>query len=100
MFFVKTKVLELQTIPLDRQLRSIKTYSLENHCIIFSPNGSFSLYELDDDGQWNKITIVNCSHWLLGLIATEIDENIRNILTLCDQGNFMCTSLKYIFLWK
>lgn len=87
-------MLELQTIPLDRQLRSIKTYTWENHSIIFSPNGSYSLYELDDDGQWKKIITVNCSHWLLGLIGAEIDENIRNILTLSDQGNFMCTSLK------
>jgi len=94
MFFAKEKVLELQTIPLDRQLRSIKTYIWENHCIIFSPNGSYSIYELDDDGQWKIIIIVNCNHWLLGLKAAEIDENIRNILTLSDQGNFMCTSLK------
>lgn len=94
MFFVKEKVLELQTILLDRQLRNIKTYICENHCIIFSPNGLYSLYELDDDEQWKQIIIVNCSHWLLGLITAKIDVNIRNILTLSNQGNFMCTSLK------
>lgn len=94
MFLVKEKVLELQTILLDHQLKSIKTYICGNHCIMYSPNGSYGLYELDDDGQWKKRALVNCSHWLLGLKAAEIDVNIRNILTLSDQGNFMCTSLK------
>jgi len=94
MFFIKEKVLDKQTIPLDRQLRNIKTYIFGDHCIIFSQNGTYSIYELGDDGQWKKMMIVNGSHWLFGLIAAEIDLNIRNILTLCDHGNFMCTSLK------
>ncbi|XP_025190964.1 cilia- and flagella-associated protein 43-like [Melanaphis sacchari] len=96
-FYIDDKVIDLQNIPLDRQLRNIKTYVCENHCIIFSPNGTYSLYEFDDDGQWKKIIMVNCSHWFLGLIAAEFDVNICNILTLSDQGNFVCTSLKGTF---
>lgn len=94
MFFVQEKVLDLQIIQLDRQLRNIKTYVWENHCVIFSPNGCYSLYKFYDNGQWKKIIMVNCNHCFLGMIAAEIDINICNILTLSEQGNFVCTSLK------
>ncbi|XP_016656351.2 cilia- and flagella-associated protein 43 [Acyrthosiphon pisum] len=92
---VKEKMLESQTIPLDHQLKSIKTYTNENHCVTFSPDGSYNIYEFDDDGQWKQIIMVNCSHWQSGgLIAAQVDVNAHNILTLSHQGNFMCTSFK------
>ncbi|XP_060871614.1 cilia- and flagella-associated protein 43 isoform X4 [Metopolophium dirhodum] len=92
---VKEKMLESQTIPLDHQLKSIKTYTNENHCVTFSPDGSYNIYEFDDDGQWKQMIMVNCSHWQSGgLIAAQVDVNAHNILTLSHQENFMCTSFK------
>ncbi|XP_060835448.1 cilia- and flagella-associated protein 43 isoform X2 [Rhopalosiphum padi] len=92
---VKENMLNLQTIPLDHQLKCIKTYTNGNHSITFSPDGSYNIYEFDDDGQWKKMIMVNCSHWQSGgLIAAQIDDNANNILTLSYQGNFICTSIK------
>lgn len=94
-FTFKEKVLETQTIQLDHQLRSIKTSVSGNHCVTFSPDGSYNIYEFNDGGQWKKMVMVNCSHWKSGgLIAAQADANARNILTLSHQGNFMCTSFK------
>lgn len=94
-------MIESQSISLDHQLKSIKTYTNENHCVTFSPDGSYNIYEFDDDGQWKQIIMVNCSQWQRGgLIAAQIDVNAHNILTLSHQGNFMCTSFKYISQWK
>lgn len=88
-------MLELQAIPLDHQLKYVKAYTMENHCVTFSPDGSYNIYEFDDDGQWKKIVMVNCSHWQSGgLIAAQVNGNACNILTLSHQGNFMCTSFK------
>lgn len=100
-FTFKEKVLESQIIQLNHQLRSIKTSRSENHCVTFSPDGSYNIYEFDDDGQWKRMVLVNCSRWQVGgLIATQTDANAQNILTLSHQGNFMCTSFKYILQWK
>ncbi|XP_026806697.1 cilia- and flagella-associated protein 43-like [Rhopalosiphum maidis] len=92
---VKENMLNLQTIPLDHQLKCIKAYTNGNHSITFSPDGSYNIYEFDDDGQWKKMIMVNCSHWQSGgLIAAQIDDNANNILTLSYQGNFISTSFK------
>lgn len=87
--------MELETIPLHHNLRNIQVYAGRNHCITFSNDGTYNLYEYDDDGQWIKIVTVNCSQWETGgLIAAQIDVNASNILTLSHQGDFMCTSFK------
>lgn len=92
---IKTKVIKLETIPLDHNLRNIRAYSWRNHCITFGDDGTYNLYEYDDVRRWIKIVTVNCSQWETGgLKAAQIDINASNILTLSHQGDFMCTSFK------
>jgi hypothetical protein len=94
-FLVKERLLKSETLPLDHNLRSVKTFVGGNYCVTFSCDGTYSLYEFGDGGQWKKIVTVNCSHWQTGgLKAAQVDDNGRNILTLSHQGNFMCTGFK------
>lgn len=94
-FLVKEKVLNSEILPLDHNLRSVKTFAGENYCVTFSCDGTYNLYKFDDGGQWKKIIMVNCSHWQTGgLKAVQVDDNGCNILTLSLQGNFMCTGFK------
>lgn len=96
-FLIKAKVLELKTIQLDHNVRDVKVSAGKNHCVTFSCDGTYILYEFDDNKKWTKVVAVNCSHWQTeGLIAAQVDVKARNILTLSRQGNFMCTSFKYI----
>lgn len=92
---IKAKILELNNIQLDHNLRSVKVFSGENHYVTYSFDGTYNLYEFDEERQWKKIITVNCSHWQTGgLIAAQVNVNAQNILTLSHQGNFMCTSFK------
>lgn len=91
----QAKVIGLKTVRLDHGVKSVKIFSVKNHCLAFGHDGTYSVYEFDGDGQWKKIVTVNCSQWQTGgLIAAQIDEQASNILTLSYQGNFTCTSFK------
>lgn len=98
MFSVQKKILDLEIVLLDHSLRSIKVCASENYCVTFCNDGIYNLYEFDDDRRWNKVVMVNCCHWQTGgLAAARVDSEARNILTLSGEGNFMCTSFKYVF---
>lgn len=95
MFSIKAKLLELETLPLNHSLRGIQASTWKDHCITFSHDGTYNIYEFNDEGKWKNIVMVNCSHWQTGgLLAAQVDVNARNILTLSRQGNFTCTSFK------
>lgn len=85
----------MNVIPLYHNRRNVHIETGKNHCISFSDDGSYIIYEFDNKGMWVKIITVNCSHWQNGgLIAAQIDTNARNVLTLTRRGNFLCTSFK------
>lgn len=87
--------MDLKTIQLDHNVRDVKVSPGKNHCVSFSCDGTYNLYEFDDDGNWKKVVAVNCSHWQTeGLIAAQVDVKACNILSLSRKGNFMCTSFK------
>lgn len=80
---------------LDHNLRGVKVSPGKNHYVTFGHDGSYNLYEFDEDGQWKKIITVACSYWQTGgLRAAQVDVNAQNILTLSHRGNFLCTSFK------
>lgn len=84
-------------LRLNHELRNVQVFAGKHHCISFSADGKYNLYEFDDNGHWKTTVTVNCSHWQTGgLVAGMIDTTARNILTLSRRGNFMCTSFKYI----
>lgn len=69
----------------------------KNHFITFSQDGTYNVYEFNNghESQRKLIVMMKCSHWQTGgLIAAQVDDNARNILTLSNEGNFMCTSFK------
>lgn len=92
----KAKVLDCETIKLDHNVRDVKVSSgKNNYCVTFSHDGAYCLYEFYDNGKWNKIVTVSASQWQTGgLKGSQLDGNVRNILTLSHQGHFMCTSFK------
>lgn len=80
-------------MPLDRTVRNVSVR--KRHCVAFSYDGTYDLYEFDDNGNWRNIVTVNCSQWQTGgLLAARVGIDARHVLTLCHQGNFMCTSFK------
>jgi len=93
---VKENVSELEIVPLSHYVKNVSVGKY--HCVTFSYDGTYTFYVLDDEN-WKNIVTVNCSHWQTGgLIAAQVDIKARNILTLSREGNFICTSFKYIFL--
>lgn len=89
----KAKFLELETIPLDHNIRKVSVGKY--HCVTSGYDGTYNVYGFDYDGNWKNIVTVNCSHWQTGgLLAAQVDVKVRNILTLSHRGNFMCTSFK------
>lgn len=89
--------MDRKTLQLEHNVRNAKVFSERNYRVTFSHDGTYNLYEFHDDGRREKIVTVNCSHWQTGgLEAARVDAGGRNVLTLSRQGNFMCTSFKYI----
>ncbi|VVC42480.1 WD40/YVTN repeat-like-containing domain,WD40-repeat-containing domain [Cinara cedri] len=89
---VQAKILKLKDIPLNHLLRQVEVSVGKNHFVTFSYDGTFNLYEFEDNVKWKQIISVNCSRWQTGgLKVVQVDINGRNILTLSVRGNFMCT---------
>ncbi|XP_050530954.1 cilia- and flagella-associated protein 43 isoform X2 [Daktulosphaira vitifoliae] len=87
------KILIEETIPLDHDLRDVNVSVWKKHCITFSYDGTYNLYEFDDDGQWKKIVRASCNHWQTGGIKyAEVNVEAQQILIMCQQGDFMCIS--------
>ncbi|XP_050433883.1 cilia- and flagella-associated protein 43 [Adelges cooleyi] len=90
---IKWKILEEEILPLDHDLNDVHLSVWKKHCVTYSWDGTYNLYDFDDNGQWIKIVRASCSDWQTGGLKTvEVDASARNMLVLTKNGDVLCIS--------